>query len=175
MCYHKHMRHLVSLLILAGIFFCSPVVLHAEDAVVQSMTTSVAQKMLDIAQAKLDEHKQRVASKNANEGENRGLSALAPQSMFVDIVKATLKETLNEVKEHYKEEGKVYARQLGDNLVEPIMNHHKVQSTLLMVKTIAWILGIYLTLVTLLLMVMMRKLLDTNKRVLAMLEERRQA
>lgn len=168
------MKNLVSLFVLVFLASCLSMVAHAREDVVQNITTSAAQKMLDIAQKKLNEHKQKIASNNTGEGEKRGVSALAPQSLIIDVVKSTLKETLNEVKEHYKEEGKQYARQLGDNLVEPIVNHHKVQSTLLMVKTIAWVLGIYLTLVTLLLMVMMHKLLETNKRVLALLEERHQ-
>lgn len=80
--------------------------------------------------------------------------------------------TLHDYKEQLKEEGRAYARQLGDALTERIREDPKISSTLTTVKTLCWVVMAYLTLVTVFIVITMRRVKRDNARILALLERR---
>lgn len=69
-----------------------------------------------------------------------------------------LQENLSALKETYKEEGRAYARELGDIMVERVMSDKKVDNTLDSVRALCWGVVIYITLISLLLFGMMLRI-----------------
>lgn len=64
----------------------------------------------------------------------------------------------NTLKEAYKEEGRAYARELGDMMVERAMTNKKVNRTLDSVRALCWGVVAYITVVSLLLFGMMLRI-----------------
>lgn len=151
-------------------FCCSPYA-QADESVGKQFLRDLVRKGVQVVQDKLDEQdRNAVAQSNgaAPAGESSASISVGLTHMFREVVK----ETMEGVKAQYKEEGRVYARQLGDVLAERIIQNSKVQSALLMLKIFAWVVAVYLTLVTLLLLWSLRRLSLSNKRILHLLEER---
>lgn len=69
-----------------------------------------------------------------------------------------LQENLSALKETYKEEGRAYARELGDIMVERVMSDKKVDNTLDSVRALCWGVVIYITIISLLLFGMMLRI-----------------
>lgn len=69
-----------------------------------------------------------------------------------------LKGQFNELKEAYKEEGRAYARELGDTMMERAMANKKVDRTLDSVRALCWGVVAYITVVSLLLFSMMLRI-----------------
>lgn len=69
-----------------------------------------------------------------------------------------IRQELNEVKEAYKEEGRAYARELGDTMMERAMANKKVDRTLDSVRALCWGVVAYITVVSLLLFGMMLRI-----------------
>lgn len=69
-----------------------------------------------------------------------------------------LKQQLDEVKESYKEEGRAYARELGDTMMERAMANKKVDRALDSVRALCWGVVAYITVVSLLLFGMMLRI-----------------
>lgn len=69
-----------------------------------------------------------------------------------------LKQELNALKESYKEEGRAYARELGDTMMERAMANKKVDQTLDSVRALCWGVVAYITVVSLLLFAMMLRI-----------------
>lgn len=69
-----------------------------------------------------------------------------------------LQENLSTLKETYKEEGRAYARELGDIMVERVMSDKKVDNTLDSVRALCWGVVIYITIISLLLFGMMLRI-----------------
>lgn len=64
----------------------------------------------------------------------------------------------DDLKEAYKAEGRAYARELGDIMMERAMANEKVNQTLDSVRTLCWGVVIYITLVSFLLFGMMLRI-----------------
>lgn len=105
-----------------------------------------------------------------------GQDVPAPQrtsstAMLVRAVRDSLQPALESLKEQYKEEGKVYVRQLGDLLAERIAHNPRIQATLTLIKTLCWVLVIYLIIVSLALLVSMGRLRRNDREILRLLRE----
>ena len=64
-------------------------------------------------------------------------------------LKATLDVVINEYKEQYKKEGREYARELGDRMVERVKADPKISRTLTAIEALCWGIVAYLSFVTL--------------------------
>ena len=64
-------------------------------------------------------------------------------------LKATLDVVINEYKEQYKKEGREYARELGDRMVERVKADPKISGTLTAIEALCWGIVGYLSFVTL--------------------------
>ncbi len=64
-------------------------------------------------------------------------------------LKATLDVVINEYKEQYKKEGREYARELGDRMVERVKADPKISGTLTAIEALCWGIVAYLSFVTL--------------------------
>lgn len=80
-------------------------------------------------------------------------------------------QILDEYKEQYKEEGRAYARELGDQIAERIRKNPEISSTLTTVQILSWVVIAYLTLVTLLIVCTMYRMRRDNERILALLRK----
>ncbi len=81
-------------------------------------------------------------------------------------LKRALDELLNAYKEQYKAEGRAYAQELGDIVVERVVRDPKIDSTITSLRTLCWFVVGYLTLVTLIMLGCLVYLKKANARLL---------
>lgn len=71
---------------------------------------------------------------------------------------AAVQEEIADIKESYKEEGRAYARELGDIMMERAMANKKVDRAVDSVRALCWGVVIYITVVSFLLFGMMLRI-----------------
>lgn len=151
-----------------------PMVTQAEESAGKQFLRGLVRKGAQAVQSKLSEQepaREPAEQEDAPPPAKPG-AALLPAGGLTRAVREVVVESLDAVKEQYMEEGRVYARHLGDKLAERIVQNPKVQSALFMVKALAWVVLLYLTAITLLLLLSLRKLHAGNRRLLELLEQR---
>lgn len=87
------------------------------------------------------------------------------------IIKETADVVLDEYREQYKEEGRVYAREVGDILAERACSNPQISSTLTSIQALCWSVIGYLTLVTIYLVFTVHRLRRANRRLLSIVEK----
>lgn len=78
---------------------------------------------------------------------------------------------LEEYKEEYKAEGRQYARELGDIVVERIREDPQIQSSIYSIQALCWGVVAYLTLVSLAMLAGLLYLKRINTRLLAAVQD----
>lgn len=78
---------------------------------------------------------------------------------------------LQEYKEEYKEEGRAYARELGDIIVTRVQEDPKIQSSIHSIQVLCWAVIAYLTLVTIVMLICLLHLKRINSRLLRSVED----
>ncbi len=100
-----------------------------------------------------------------------GRGSVATPAPFGQALTASLKPALDglitEYKEQYKEEGRAYAREVGDIVVERVVRDPEINSTITSLRTLCWFVVGYLTLVTLIMLGCLVYLKNANARLLA--------
>ncbi len=81
-------------------------------------------------------------------------------------LKGTFDVLLDEYKEQYKDEGRAYARELGDIIVERVREDPKIRSSIYSLQMLCWGVIGYLTLVTIIMLSCLLHLKRTNARLL---------
>ena len=94
-----------------------------------------------------------------------------PAGALSRVLIDSLEKSVRGIKEQYKEEGRAYARELGDMLAERIVRSPRVQSAITTLQAFCWVIIAYLVLVTLLLLVGMQRLRANDRRILELLHE----
>ncbi|MCH5285704.1 MAG: hypothetical protein J1E42_08910 [Akkermansiaceae bacterium] len=89
------------------------------------------------------------------------------------LVEAALGDSLYNVKEQVKEEGRSYARQFGDVVAERLLADKRVQEAMRLLKILAGVIISYLTLVTVALLRGLSQVKKQQQRVLELLQEGR--
>ena len=84
----------------------------------------------------------------------------------------TLRGATDAVMESYKEEGRAYAREVGDIITERIMEDKKINSTLDSMRIFCWAVILYLTVVTLVVIYILLRLRVLYARIMAELKQR---
>lgn len=79
-------------------------------------------------------------------------------SSFGDKIVLTLRSATDSLLESYKEEGREYAREVGDAITQRMLENEKVNSTLDSVRYLCWGVVVYLTVVTLLMLLLLLRL-----------------
>ena len=87
------------------------------------------------------------------------------------VLKETTELTLRDYLNRYKDEGKEYARELANIIMERIVNHEKISGVLDSVRMLCWGVVIYLTIISILIFAMLWRMKCTNDRVLQAIEE----
>lgn len=101
-------------------------------------------------------------------------SSSDPAGALSRVMIESLEKSLAGIKEQYKQEGRAYARELGDMVAERIVRSPRVQSTILTLQTLCWAIIAYLILVTILLLVSLQRLCSNDRRILELLRELKQ-
>ena len=86
-------------------------------------------------------------------------------------LKGSFDVLLDEYKEQYKDEGRKYARELGDIIVERVQKDPQIQSSIWSIKALCWGVIAYLTLVTIIMLGCLLGLKRTNARLLAAVQD----
>lgn len=81
-----------------------------------------------------------------------GLLNAGAEMVSPDAPPVTPMDLVNEWKEEYKQEGRQYARELGDIMVERVAEDKKISETLTSVRRLCYAVIAYLTAVTLLIL-----------------------
>lgn len=89
-----------------------------------------------------------------------------------DHLALTLRGATDSLLEAYKEEGREYAREVGDVITQRMPENEKVNSTLDSVRFLCWGVVVYLTIVTLLVLVMLLRLRVLYARIMAELQRK---
>ena len=84
----------------------------------------------------------------------------------------TLRGATDAVMESYKEEGREYAREVGDIITQRIMEDKKINSTLDSMRLFCWAVILYLTVVTLVVIYMLLRLRVRYARIMDELKQR---
>ncbi len=91
---------------------------------------------------------------------------LSMVQMFAGSVKQAVDGIINEYKEEYKEEGRAYAREVGDIVVERVVQDPEINATITSLRTLCWFVVAYLTLVTFVMLGCLVYLKRANARLL---------
>ncbi len=84
----------------------------------------------------------------------------------------TLRGATDAVVESYKEEGREYAKEVGDIITQRIMEDKKINSTLDSMRLFCWAVILYLTVVTLVVIYTLLRLRVLYARIMAELKQR---
>ncbi len=83
----------------------------------------------------------------------------------------SFKQTLDALLEGYKEDGRAYAREVGDIVVERVVRDPEISSTITSLRALCWWVIAYLTLVTIIMLSCLVYLKRANARLLATVEQ----
>lgn len=98
-----------------------------------------------------------------------------PQSVsFGDKIVLTLRSATDSLLESYKEEGREYAREVGDTITQRMLENEKVNSTLDSVRYLCWGVVAYLTVVTLLMLLLLLRLRVLYARLMEAISQQKQ-
>lgn len=78
---------------------------------------------------------------------------------------------LQEYKEEYKEEGRAYARELGDIIVARVQENPNIQSSIHSIQLLCWAVIAYLTLVTIVMLFSLLHLKRINSQLLRSVQD----
>lgn len=162
----------ILLMILALVGLSLPV---SADDVGGTLKKQVMRGLVNAAQRKLEAHRQQKEA-----GKPAAQQAPLPQeqetgSSLNAKLKDVIKGQMEKVKEHYKDEGREYARELGELLAERIVASPRVRRTMTILEVVAGVLALYLTLVALKILSGLRAIRRENARILKLLGERKGA
>lgn len=101
-----------------------------------------------------------------------GLQTVQEGERTEQSVFSVLDGQLQDIKESYKEEGRLYAKEIGDIMLERAMANKKVESTVDSVRALCWSVVAYITAISLLIFGM---LLRINSLLKTIRREARQA
>ncbi len=107
----------------------------------------------------------------AKSAEEMGEEPLA--RWLAHALKQALDVLLEDYKAQYKEEGRAYAKELGEKMVERVREDPKISASITSVQVLCWCVIAYLTLVTLIMLTCLLCLKRANGRLLAAIEELR--
>lgn len=108
------------------------------------------------------------------DGTAEGLGEQPLSQWLSGSVKQALDILLQEYKEQYKEEGRLYAREIGDRLVQRLREDPKIKASLTSLQALCWGVVAYLTVVTLVMVVALLRMKRTQAQLLAAIEEMKQ-
>lgn len=100
-----------------------------------------------------------------------GLGEKPLSQVLAEAAKNAMDTLINEYKEQYKQEGREYAREVGDKIVGRVLKDPKIEGTIYSLQALCWGVIAYLTLVTLIVVFCLMHLKRTNVKLLAAVEE----
>ncbi len=92
-----------------------------------------------------------------------------------EVISSTLKDALDhflaEYKEQYKLEGREYAREVGDIIVNRVVDSPRISGSLYSLQLMCWGIILYLTLVTIIVLFSLLYLKRSNRKLMASVQE----
>ena len=97
----------------------------------------------------------------------------APQqnTTSIDKLVLTLRGATDSLLESYKAEGREYAHEVGDIITQRMLKNPEVNNTLASVRSLCWGVVVYLTIVTILILVLLLRLRALHAALLQKLEQ----
>ena len=93
-------------------------------------------------------------------------------SGLTQSLKNAVEQTLDTVKERYKEEGRAYARELSDVIVERLMQNPRIRRVTSTIQLVGIALVAYLVLVTVVLLMCIARVQRSNREILRLLKRK---
>lgn len=100
-----------------------------------------------------------------------GLGDKPLSEVLAGAVKGAVDQLINEYKEQYKQEGREYAQEVGDKIVTRVINDPKISNSIYSLQALCWGVILYLTLVTVIVVISLLHLKRTNNKLLAAVDE----
>ena len=100
-----------------------------------------------------------------------GLGDKPLSTVLAESMKKAADVLVNEYKEQYKQEGREYAREVGDLVVGRVLKDPKIEHSIYSLQALCWGVIVYLTLVTIVVVISLLHLKRTNVKLLAAVEE----
>ena len=91
--------------------------------------------------------------------------------VLAGAVKEAFDVLIKEYKDQYKQEGREYAREVGDMVVNRLLQDPKIERSIFTIQVLCWSVIAYLTLVTLFVVICFHHIRRANARVLTAVEE----
>ena len=156
-------------LLLVGL--CAPVVAQEPG---EGVKAKLIRGLVQVIQKQVDKQKAARSGEAAAETPQVAATEVAAEEelTLVKVVENALGPSFQEIKEHYKEQGRGYARQLGDVIADRVLADRRVHKALVVLEVLAGVLIAYLTFVTVLIVAGLRAVKKSNRQILKILEER---
>lgn len=90
----------------------------------------------------------------------------SPSDWLARVLRETLDIVVHDYNEYFKNEGRAYARELSESFVNRVREDEKISAALFSVQLLCWSVIIYLTIVTLLMLVYVRLINSRQKQLL---------
>ncbi len=166
----KTMRHIFPAVLAAILLLLPPLVL-ADSETGKNLLRGLLQVGIEAVGQQDNESvsEQQVApaqKKTASAPINNAVTSLS-QSL-----KKAVEQTLDSVKERYMEEGRVYARELSDVIVERLMQNPRIRSVTSTIQLVCIALVAYLVLITIVLLMCISRVQKSNREILRLLKKR---
>ncbi len=113
----------------------------------------------------------REAVSNLLTGTVDGIGDKPLSEVMAATVKGTVDKLIGEYKEQYKQEGREYAKEVGDKIVTQVVNDPKIEKSIFGLQALCWGVIVYLTIVTIIVVFSLLHLKRTNVQLLAALTE----
>lgn len=168
----RYMLHLI--LWVAVMFAPLQVQARGNADVITDGLFAVGRVLLDEGQQRFEE-RQPPAEGDQRTWGDRGMeiveSVMGGEGGFAQAIKDAVDVVLNEYRGQFKEEGRAYARELGDIISDRVTSNPEISSTLSSVRVLCWGVIVYLTLVTIYLVFTVHRLRRANKRLMDLVED----
>lgn len=97
---------------------------------------------------------------------------VAGENSLSQALKTAAEQMIDSVKQRYKEEGRAYARELSDVMVERLMHNPHIRSVISTIQLVGIMVAVYLVLVTISLLVSISRLRRSNREILRLLRKK---
>lgn len=148
---------------------------HSADEAEQALTSEVEQEPAAEEEPATDGRRWRDRGRDMLNRVREATSERLGDRSVSEVISSTLKDALDhflaEYKEQYKLEGREYAREVGDIIVNRVVDSPRISGSLYSLQLMCWGIILYLTLVTIIVLFSLLYLKRSNRKLMASVQE----
>ncbi len=148
---------------------------HSADEAEQALTSEAEQEPAAAEEPATDGRRWRDRGRDMLNRVREATSERLGDRSISEVISSTLKDALDhflaEYKEQYKLEGREYAREVGDIIVNRVVDSPRISGSLYSLQLMCWGIILYLTLVTIIVLFSLLYLKRSNRKLMASVQE----